>query len=97
MVVIARASGFLLKTVLQLQLSMRRKTVGSRNVDPRQVLTPSNTATLSVIYAVKELLVPAERTEELRGEFIFRLNIVCECVGVADRRNLETRLVKFRP
>jgi hypothetical protein len=34
-VVIARTSGFLLKTILQLQLSMRRKTVDSSNVDPR--------------------------------------------------------------
>ena len=34
-IVIARTGRFMLKTILQLQLSMRRKTVGSRNVDSR--------------------------------------------------------------
>lgn len=62
-IVIARTGRFMLKTILQLQLSMRRKTVGGGDVDPGEVLTPTNVIALAVTNRREELLVPANRAE----------------------------------
>ena len=45
----------------------------------------------------EELLVPAQRAEELRSDFVFRLEVVGESVGIADAGHLEARFVKLRP
>src|SRR5207237_10154678 len=45
----------------------------------------------------KELLVPADSPKKLRGEFIFRLEVVGERVGVGKPGNRETGFETFRP
>src|SRR6266550_8727264 len=97
MVFVARPGGLLLKTVLELQLGMRRESIARREIDPPKVLTPANTASRAVIDFAEELLIPAQRAEDLRREFVFRLKIVSECIRVAHTRNFETRFVEFRP
>src|SRR5207237_4695451 len=96
-IIVSRAGCFVLKTILQFQLSMRRETVTSCDIDAAQILTPANIASCTIADGPKELLVPAERTKELRREFIFRLKIIGERVSIAYTGNLETRFINFRP
>jgi len=63
MIVVSRTGSFLLKTVLQLELSMRYEPVAGRNVDPPKVVTPLFTLPSTDVYLAEELLVPAERPE----------------------------------
>src|SRR5206468_12328979 len=76
---------------------MRCKTVACCYVDPPEILAPANLTARVVGDVAEELLIPTERAEELRREFVFRLKIVSECIRVAHTRNFETRFVKFRP
>src|SRR5436190_1598214 len=46
---------------------------------------------------IKELLVPTQRPEELRSDFVFRFEVVGERVGISNAGHLEARLVKLRP
>jgi len=96
-IVVVRTGGFPLKAILQLQLGMRCKTVACCRVDPPEILAPANLPTRAVGDVAEELLIPTERAEELRREFVFRLKIVSECIRVAHPRDFELRLVKFRP
>ena len=96
-VVNARARCFPLKAVLQLDLGARGKTICSGHIDPPKVLTPANVAPGAIVDLVEELLVPAERGEKLRREFVFTFEIVSKGVGIAHARYLKTRFVKFRP
>src|SRR5881392_2211968 len=96
-VLILRAGGLLLKAILQLQLDMRCKTVACCHVDPPEILAPANLTTRAVGDVAEELLIPTERAEELRREFVFRLKIVSECIRIAHPRDFEARFVKFRP
>jgi len=72
-IVVAWTSGFLLKAILQLQLDMRCKAVAGCHVDPPEILAPANLTTCVVGDVAEELLIPTERAEELRREFVFRL------------------------
>ena len=65
MVFVARPGGLLLKTVLQLQLGMRRESIARREIDPPKVLTPANTASRTVIDFGEELLILRE--DEILG------------------------------
>src|SRR5205809_7317600 len=96
-IVVLFTCGFVLKAILEFQLSMRRETIAERRVDPAQILGPANMTSRAIGYVAEELLVPTKRAKELRCEFIFRLNIVSECVRVAYSRNLKAGFVKFRP
>ena len=72
MVAVAWTTGLLLKTVLQLQLGMRRKTITGRDVDPPEVLAPAHRCSAADIDLAEKLLVPAERAEKLGSEFVLR-------------------------
>src|SRR5205823_5840605 len=96
-IVVLFTCGFVLKAILEFQLSMRRETIAECRVDPAQILGPTNITAHAVAYVAEELLVPTKRAKELRCEFVFCLKIVSECVRVAYSRNLEARFVKFRP
>src|SRR5947207_8017992 len=96
-IVVAWTGGFLLKAILKLQLGMRCKTVACCHVDPPEILAPANLTTCAVGDVAEELLIPTERAEELRREFVFCLKIVSECIRIAHPRDFEARFVKFRP
>src|SRR5438046_4515400 len=96
-IIIVRTGGFLLKAILQLQLDMRSKAVACCQVDPPEILAPANLTTYAVGDVAEELLIPTERAEELRREFVFCLKIVSECIRIAHPRDFEARFVKFRP
>src|SRR5438128_12610289 len=92
MIVITRTSGLLLKTVLELQLSVRRKTICRRDVDLTEVVPPA----FVIVDLAEDLLVPAECAENLRRELIFRFEVVRASVGVAHPLHFEARSVNFR-
>ena len=92
-----RASRFVLKAVLQLELGVGGETVSNRSVDAPKILTPADAALSSIVDGSKDLLIPAQRTEKLRRKFIFRLKIIGERVRVTDPRNFKTRFVNFGP
>jgi hypothetical protein len=63
MIVVPRTGSFLLKTVLQLELSMRCEPVSGRNIEPAEVLTPSSALPSTDVDLAEELLVPAKCAE----------------------------------
>ena len=97
MIVVAWTGSFLLKTVLQLELRVRCEAIAGRDINTPNIIAPGNTSSISVGHIAEELLVPADRAEKLRSEFVFRFEIINKCVGVADARDFETRFVKFGP
>src|SRR2546422_9629408 len=97
MIVIARAGGFVLKTVLQFQLRVWRETIGCGNVDPAEVWTPANVMAVAITDRAEELLVPANRAKELRGKFVFRFDIISECICVSHARYFEARFINLGP
>src|SRR6266404_5051645 len=76
---------------------MCRETVASCNVDAAQILTPADATSCAIADGPEELLVPAERAEQLGRKLIFRFEIVGERVRIADTWHLKTRLIKFCP
>src|SRR3954463_8642207 len=75
---------------------MRRKTVAEGGVGSPEVMTPRKVLAF-VLYPSKELLIPAKRAKELRGELILRFNVVSHRVGIAHARHVESALVRFGP
>src|SRR4029077_4685071 len=92
-----RASRFVLKAVLQLELGVRSETVSNDGVDAPKILTPAEAAVSPIGDRGKHLLVPTQRAEKLRCKFIFSFKIIGEGVCVTDPRNFKTRFVNFRP
>jgi hypothetical protein len=72
MIAVFAAGGFLLKTVLHLQLHVGVETITRPEVDLCQIFAPANTAANAIVDLVEELLVPTKRSEPLRSEFVFR-------------------------
>src|ERR1700737_4944671 len=97
MIVVAWTGSFLLKSVLQVELRVRCKTIAARDINTPNIKAPGNSSSISIGHIAKELLVPANRAEKLRSEFVFRFEIISKCVGVADARDFEARFVKFGP
>ena len=91
-----RASRFVLIAVLQLELGVRSETVSNDGVDAPKILTPAEAAVSPSGDRVKHLLVPTQRAEKLRCEFIFGFKIISERVCVTDPRDFKTRFVNFR-
>ena len=60
-------------------------------------MPPADRFSAADIDLTEELLVPAERAEKLRSEFVLRFQVIRERVRVTDARNLKTGLVNFRP
>src|SRR5947209_20574174 len=58
---VAWTASLLLKTILHLQLSVRRETIRGRDIDLTEIVPP----TFIVVDLVEELLVPAHRAENL--------------------------------
>src|SRR5215472_10561211 len=51
----------------------------------------------AIIERAEDLLIPANRTKELRRKLIFCFDVVSERICVANIRNLEPRFIKFGP
>src|SRR2546421_9912638 len=81
-VVVARTCRFVLKAVLNLELGVRGETISNRGVDAPEILTPAEAVSSPIVDGSKQLLVPAQRTEKLRREFIFGFKIIGERVRV---------------
>ena len=77
---------------MRLELRVRGEAVDREGVDAPEVAAPA-----LIVDAVEELMIPSERAGKLRGELVFRFEVVGESIRVSDIRNLEARFVKFRP
>src|SRR6266542_3680449 len=97
MIVIAGAGCLVLKTILQFQLRVWCKTIGCSDVDPAEVLAPANIMAVAIIDIAEELLVPTNRAKELRGKFVFRFDVIRECVCVSHSRHFEAGFVELGP
>src|SRR3979411_1323793 len=86
-----------LKAVLQFQLRVRGEAVAERGIDAPKIVPPAGASAKAIRNNGKELLIPAQRAKELRGELVFSLEIVGKGIGVTHARNLETDLVKLSP
>src|SRR5437762_4833264 len=76
---------------------MRSETITRREIGAPKIVTPRRGAAKTVGYVTKKLLVPADRAKKLRCEFVFRLEVIGERIGIAEPGNFKTRLEKFRP
>src|SRR5262249_50931488 len=56
-----------------------------------------NIMTVAIADGAEELLVPANSAKELRRKFVFRFDVVSECIGVSHSRHLKTGFIKFDP
>ena len=63
----------------------------------RQMSLPHCTSFILVADGAEELLVPTQRAEELRSDFVFRLEVIGKGVGIADVGDFKARFEKFRP
>ena len=97
MIVAVSATGFVLETILHLQLSVRRETISACDVDPTQVLAPAGVSSRSIVDITEKLLVPSERSEELRRKFVFRFNIISKCVCISASRHFEAGFIQLGP
>src|SRR5438067_4567517 len=89
---------FVLKAVLNLQLSVWRETITGCDIGAPEIMPKRRVfTTVAIGHFRKELLVPAQRSEKLGSELIFRLQIVGETIRVSDRWDFEARFVEFRP
>jgi len=94
---IAQSIRFVLEAVLQLELSVGGEPVAGGDVRAPEIVSPRRGAAGTVRHVAEELLVPAHGAEELRREFVFRLQVIGECIGIGETWNLKARLEKFRP
>src|ERR1700719_2157408 len=94
---VARAIHFVLKAILQLKLRMRGETIAGGDVRAPEVVSPRRGPAIAVRDVAEELLVPARGGEKLRREFVFRLEVISERVGIGESGNFEARLEEFRP
>src|SRR5437762_5037960 len=83
---IAQAILFVLEAVLQLELSMRGKAIARRYVRAPEITAPRRGAAVTIGHVAKELLVPAHGAEELRGEFVFRFDVIGERIRIRETR-----------
>src|SRR5215469_8629188 len=88
---------FMLIIILEFYLCVWREAICCGDVDSAEVWTPLNIMAEAIIDCVEELLVPANRTKELRRELIFCFDVVSKCICVANMRNFEARFIKFGP
>src|SRR3982074_3029193 len=84
------------EAVLDFGLQIIGEAITDRGVDAPNVVAPLR-ALISVTHIAEDLLVPTQRAKNLGREFVFRLQIVSERVGIADSRHFESRFGKFRP
>src|SRR5262249_290899 len=52
---------------------------------------------VTVINCAKELLVPANGAKELRRKFVFRFDVIRECICVSHIRHFKSRFIKLGP
>ena len=84
------------EAVLDFSLQVIREAIADGGVDAPDVVAPFRAA-LFIADRAEELLVPAQRTEKLWSDFVFRFEVVGKSVGIADPRHLEARFEKLRP
>src|SRR5260221_4769229 len=94
---IARRRGFVLKAVLELELCVSGETVGQCTVDPPHVIAPGRATSFAIADRGEELLVPSQCTKELGSELVFCLEVISECIGVANARDFEAGFIEFGP
>src|ERR1041385_4483400 len=71
--------------------------VGSSDVNSHKIRAPIFANAVAIVDFVKYLLVPTNSAKELRSKFVFRFDIISECVRVTHGRDLKTSFVKLRP
>src|SRR3954453_5268978 len=76
---------------------MRSEAITGRNFRAPDIVAPGRRSSVNVRNVAEELLVPANRAEQLRGKLVFRLQVIREGVGVAESRDFEPRFKRFRP
>src|SRR2546423_5260210 len=84
------------EAILDFQLEIVGEAIAERSVHAADIVAPLRAA-LFIADGAEQLLVPAQRAEELRCDFVFRFEVIGEGVGVANARHLEARFEKFRP
>src|SRR5450432_4163856 len=84
------------EAVLHFPLQEIREAIAEGGIDAPDVVAPFRAA-LFKWDSPEELLVPTQRAEELWSDFVFRLDIVSDSVGIPDTGHLETRFVGFCP
>src|ERR1700730_7867914 len=63
--VVGDAAGFLLKAILQFKLRVRGKTIAGGQIEADEVRTPMFRTVLTGVNRVKDLLIPAQCSEQL--------------------------------
>src|SRR5665213_3576452 len=87
----------MLDAELQLELRVRRESEPRPGVDTGDIAAPRRRSPTRQGHGREELLVPAERAEELGRELVLGLDVVGLRVGVAYPGDLKLRLVGLRP
>ena len=95
--VLAWTGILVLEAVLQLQLRVRGEAVADGGIDPPYVAAPGRTITQPITHGAENLLIPTQSPIELRREFVSRLKVVGEDIGVTHGRNFEARFEKLSP
>ena len=67
---------------------MRGETVTRREIRAPKIAAPRRGAAINVGHVAEELLVPSDRAEQLGREFIFRLQVIREGVGIGEAGDL---------
>ncbi len=83
--------------VLQLELGVRGEAVAQRGINPPDIMAVGDGLARRIAPGREQFLIPAQRAEKLRRDFVFRLQIIGEDVGVAETRDFEASLKRFRP
>ena len=81
---------------MEFRLEVIGEAIAQRGVDPPDIVTPLFPL-IFIPDRAEKLLVPTQRAVKLRGDFVFRFEVIGKGVGVADVRDLEARFKKFRP
>ena len=80
------------ETVLHFGLQEIGEPVAECSVNAPNIIAPG---TITRANVAVELFVPSQRAEELRGDFVFRFDVIRERIGVTDGRNLKARFENF--
>lgn len=85
------------EAILDLGLKMTRKAEAERTINSPDVAIPGNLGAGAIGDLGKELLVPAQGSEQLRGDFVFGFDVIGKGIGIADIWDFKAREEKFGP
>lgn len=83
-------------TVSEFLLKVICEAISEGGIDAPDIVAPLR-AVILIADGAEKLLVPPQRSEELRSYFVFCLDVVGEGVGIADAGHFKARFVKLRP